>query len=527
MAASPEPTTVRGVAPGGSDGIACFVLPEGMDERSLAGVLECSVIDRHRVRRRWYDTFDWRLWDAGLVLEVEGVEPSLRVTARDRTDHRVRWEARVGFVPNTTAELPHGPWRRSLGPLLGNRALVEAGSEVVEATRLTATDEAGKTVALVLVDRLESGDRRARIVPLVGYDRAARSLRRRLADEPGVEASQRHPLFDATVGGRCPQDDDNHFGAGIEVGWPAHRGVAELLERLHATMTDNLPYLVGWPPDTEFLHDYRVAVRRSRSVLKMAAGVVGPQDRRRARELLRHLQASTGRSRDLDVMAEDLLSWRAELGDGGCDLDPLLQLVEAEQATARAEVARVLASEDHARADRAYREVLARMRDPAPDAPEATSTVGEVAAARITRAYRRMVRAGRAVDDSSPASAVHQVRIRGKELRYAVEAFTAVLDPEAAGDFTHSLKRFQNLLGAYNDASVQAGAIEDLSHQLAGQGPDAVRAVMAAGRLTHQLGQRQEKLRRGFADALASFDSKATRRQLRAMLAPAVQGRHR
>ncbi len=59
------------------------------------------------------------------------------------------------------------------------------------------------------------------------------------------------------------------------------------------------------------------------------------------------------------------------------------------------------------------------------DRPAATMPIGELAGERIRKVYRRMVQMGRAIDDSSPPEAYHELRKKGKELRYLLELFGA------------------------------------------------------------------------------------------------------
>ena len=75
---------------------------------------------------------------------------------------------------------------------------------------------------------------------------------------------------------------------------------------------------------------------------------------------------------------------------------------------------------------------LARARD-APrlrTRPMPTVAIELVAADRIRRVYRRMVRDGSAIDDDSPAEALHDLRKRGKELRYLLELFGGLFEPK-------------------------------------------------------------------------------------------------
>ena len=53
--------------------------------------------------------------------------------------------------------------------------------------------------------------------------------------------------------------------------------------------------------DSEFLHDFRVSVRRSRAVQRELKGVFAPAELARFRAEFRWLQQVTGDARDLDV----------------------------------------------------------------------------------------------------------------------------------------------------------------------------------------------------------------------------------
>jgi CHAD domain-containing protein len=75
------------------------------------------------------------------------------------------------------------------------------------------------------------------------------------------------------------------------------RRLAEIAE---ATLPGTLEDL-----DPEFLHDFRVAIRRTRSMLRELAGVLPAEVEDRARSDLRRVQAVTGPTRDLDVYLQD------------------------------------------------------------------------------------------------------------------------------------------------------------------------------------------------------------------------------
>src|SRR5690606_22537648 len=125
-----------------------------------------------------------------------------------------------------------------------------------------------------------------------------------------------------------------------------------------------------------------------------------------------------------------------------------------------------------------------------------------VAGRRIRKVYRRMVAMGEAVDDASPATALHDLRKRGKELRYLLELFGGLWPGDAAREMVRALKSLQDVLGTHQDREVQADALRSLAPDLAGMegGPDA---LLALGAVVDRLGAEQRAARERFAERFA------------------------
>jgi CHAD domain-containing protein len=141
--------------------------------------------------------------------------------------------------------------------------------------------------------------------------------------------------------------------------------------------------------------------------------------------------------------------------------------------------------------------------------------VGELAGTRIRKVYRRMVRMGEAIDSSSPAESYHELRKKGKELRYLLELFGAALYPrEVVGPMVKALKGLQDVLGRHQDREVQVAMLHSLRDEVA-RHPDGARALMSMGALVGQLEQDQLAARAAFAERFAEFASKAQRRRVK------------
>ena len=95
----------------------------------------------------------------------------------------------------------------------------------------------------------------------------------------------------------------------------------------------------------------------------------------------------------------------------------------------------------------------------------------EVAGERIRKVYRRMLKMGGAIDEASPAEYYHELRKKGKELRYLLELFGAPLYPEeVVKPMIKTLKALQDVLGRHQDREVQIALLRSL-------GPDVGEAA--------------------------------------------------
>src|SRR5207248_6916699 len=109
----------------------------------------------------------------------------------------------------------------------------------------------------------------------------------------------------ATLAGVPVAGCSSKLDIAVERDQPAAEAFGVVCRRLAEIVEANLPGVID-DVDTEFLHDLRVAIRRTRSVLKELKGVLPPDDEVRARSELRWIQEITGPTRDLDVQ---LLEW--------------------------------------------------------------------------------------------------------------------------------------------------------------------------------------------------------------------------
>jgi CHAD domain-containing protein len=122
-----------------------------------------------------------------------------------------------------------------------------------------------------------------------------------------------------------------------------------------------------------------------------------------------------------------------------------------------------------------------------------------------------MVKTGAAIDEDSPAEALHELRKKGKELRYLLEFFAPVFPADVVKPMVGSLKRLQDVLGRFQDREVQADLLRSLGDQVAALDGGA-RALMAMGVFVQRLLADQTDARAEFAESFAAFANKSQRK---------------
>ncbi|HEY2260155.1 MAG TPA: CHAD domain-containing protein [Solirubrobacteraceae bacterium] len=257
--------------------------------------------------------------------------------------------------------------------------------------------------------------------------------------------------------------------------------------------------------DPEYLHQLRISVRRSRTVQRQLAQVFEPLDLPGFRSEFRWLQRVTGEARDLDVYVDEFEAMRAMVAPSiRADLDPLRQVLGHWRMSARSETARALCSQrtDDLLAD--WEMLLEGLvHRPLDDRPAAAEPIAKLAGKRIRRAYKRVLALGQAIGEDSHAEAYHELRKKGKELRYLLDLFGSQLfAAEVVDPLVRSLKALQDVLGRHQDREVQVALLRSLAAEVAGL-PRGPAALMAMGVLVDRLLADEVAARREFAERFA------------------------
>lgn len=254
---------------------------------------------------------------------------------------------------------------------------------------------------------------------------------------------------------------------------PAVDHVRAYLARQVAAIERTDP-MVRTGDDEEAVHDLRVAIRRSRAVLRTASRLFDPGWVASLRAELKWLAGETAPLRDLDVLL-------SSIGSGAeADLARVVKELEGEREDARL---RLRAALDSGRYFALIDEL--RLAVEHPPVRNVDASLRKLARAEFERLRCRMDALGARPTDA----ALHRARISAKRSRYAAELATPVVG-KPAEKFVAAAKALQEVAGAHQDGVVAEARIRAAAKQTRSAG-----AAFAAGRFVERQTTRQKQAR--------------------------------
>lgn len=477
------------------------------------------------IRRTLLDSFDARLRSSGLrlVLVESDERKVLTLTGTDM----VAATAEVAIVPQRTAELPAGSFRARVGAALGVRALVPRLYLSCTASHGHRFDTSNRTISVVTV----STDVQVQCPVVLHVDRPFIEVTELVGEvrsfEKALAVVSEHHLKElgtdlmSVVAEAAGVDLGDLSGAPtIALGskQPAIDGFRAVLRNLLAAARANIDG-ASRNVDVEFLHDLRVAIRRTRSVLAEGRRVVPPDEVAWARERFGWLAGMAGPARDLDVM---LVEWDGIIRpfdestrESLAGVDALCQRRCDE---AHDDLAQCLSSQETVDLLNRWQEWLDEPDEKIACGDHGNRALGDVVAARLTKAQTKLIDAGSRITAESPADELHDLRKKAKRLRYLFESFGALIADDERKRFVQRLKALQDNLGEHQDAQVQAERLTAIAAELRSDNA-TTETLLALGRVIERLDARRISARDEFATRFAAYDTDSTNDVFNAVVA--------
>jgi CHAD domain-containing protein len=249
-------------------------------------------------------------------------------------------------------------------------------------------------------------------------------------------------------------------------------------------------------------------------VLKIGRSVLPGGLLDRYRPEFKWLGDLTTPTRDLDVYLLGFDAMGGQLVSATtADLLPFHDHLQAQRDLAYRQLVRGLRSARFASLARGWRRELDGLASGSRRRPKA----GTFAARRIARAHQRVLAGGGGIDAATPPQALHDLRKRCKELRYALEVFASLYPQAVQWRAVAELKSLQDCLGTFQDTEVQRDELRAFAAQMMAARTAPPDTLLAMGEIAATLAGRQRATRSEFAARFAEFASPRGRARIGAL----------
>ncbi|MCG6971156.1 MAG: CHAD domain-containing protein, partial [Gammaproteobacteria bacterium] len=426
------------------------------------------------VSRTYLDTFDWRLFAAGLQLEYAQNDHHhsyvLQQVEAQHTIATIRTPEPIRFV----WDLPEGVLKKQLAPLIEMRALLPVVSLRSKFRELDILNKEEKTVLRVRVEEnklLKTSshpgillNRGIVLHAIRGYKKNYDAALTLLQDELHLTPSKEDVYTKALIKSKIvPGQYSSKLTIALDPQMRADAASKKILLLLLNTLQANHQGTIE-DIDSEFLHDFRVACRRTRSALSQIKEVFPQKTTDRYKREFAWLGEVTGPTRDLDVYLLTFDDYKKRVPEHlqGA-LEPLHEFLRKQQTLEQKKLAQAIQSVRYQRLITGWRQFLEAPVPIRPSAANADRSIIAVGSDRTWKMYKRVINEGEAIRDNSPPDDLHELRKSCKKLRYLMEFFHSLYAEEKITKLIKALKQLQSNLGDYNDLHVQIESLERFS----------------------------------------------------------------
>ncbi len=506
-----------------------FAIP---DQFKLAQLLEMlqryakvRVESCRTTKRTIFDTFNWLLYQKGAYLEMQQID----------TQKTIVWHAAnnvvgenipgLSKVPVFAHDLPPSALRNNLAALIDVRALQPQISISSHATSICVINDEGKALVRIKLDEMTCKKHTARreiklckyltLQRIKGYNEDFDKLAAFIAAQSFMPAYANLPKLALLTLGITPHDYNSNFKVKLDPNLSAIDAARKILSGLLDVIKLNkLGTIEGI--DTEYLHDLRIAVRKSRSLLTRLKLVFPASRISRYINEFAWLGQATAPVRDLDVYLLNFDTYSNSIPEKHRQaLQPLHAYLRQQRDIEQKKLVDTLQSKRFNKLITDWRAFLLRPISTTESAPNAHRDILSLADEFIWKLYRKVLKEGKAIKPESPDEDLHELRKTCKKLRYLMAFFKSLYSEREISHAIKILKQFQSLLGDFQDYSVQTLMLEQFLDHMRAANVLEKGTSNAIQALVITLQKKQKTTRKHFSDAFEVFSSNANQAEFR------------
>ncbi len=251
----------------------------------------------------------------------------------------------------------------------------------------------------------------------------------------------------------------------------------------------------------ETLHQFRVSIRKLKSIMDIFKVFLLPSWYAKHRQNLSFLMTQTNANRDRDVLLEQMPFYQSLLPKKiQKGLIPLQKLLLKEKEI----------SDKHLLTfaeDELLEYELTSLSKPGIKSYSSEESISQpiiITAMRIVKKQiSNILKKGKRLDANSEDEEYHRLRIKYKKLRYFIEVTQSLIEPKKYEESIKSIKKMQTILGDFNDYQVQQSLLLSFGNEPALQGKKSKKAMAQLAIELEKLKEEKEDLfRKKFAEML-------------------------
>lgn len=291
--------------------------------------------------------------------------------------------------------------------------------------------------------------------------------------------------------------------------------VLEVMERNEAGIEAN--------QNPEFLHQFRIAVRRCRSIMGEIKQVIPVRILKRIQCNLSWLNQVTGPGRDIDIYLQNFSNYQSGLSaDIQNDLDPFREHLLKHKKYEYIKLVQAIHSPRYFRFKIFLRNYSSRPTVKRTLLANAKAPVSVNCEKRIWHVFQRVIKTGAHITKHSKDEVLHDMRKMCKKLRYLLEFCQHSYPENDVARLIHELKQLQDCLGEFQDHSVEIISTQDFTQQMRIGNDINEKTEQAINCLLDKLQKKQHKERKKFKKAYATFSHKENRSTFKRLFKPAT-----
>jgi len=495
-----------------------FIIPDDQKIPDLVSSIRENFSLRQQpetvYHRTLYDTFDWRLYKSGTALEVHDDGRSRRIYWREEKDGPFKIQLALRNVPQLAADLPDSEFRRQLQSVISVRELLPQIKLRIKRQPYVVLDNSEKIVVRLYADTCWYSPSKLRADRVLSKRLTIKAVKGYAADYQRVEAFLKTlptPLQTAQdnlmklaliTTGVSPEEYSTRLNLRLDPEIKGEQAFKEILLRLLEIMQQNTAGCVRGR-DTEFMHDYRVAIRKIRVALKQFNQLYPQAVSKEYKNFFSHLGELTTPVRDLDLLLQLLENDLQGLDEfEQQQLQPLREYLLQTRAAAQKKLVEVLKSSSYREKIKGWRDFLLQPETVQADTGKQATAAYKLADEFLWDTNKQTLQEAKAITGSSDAVKLHELRKTFKKLRYLTEFFGSLYPAVKLRALLQSLIDVQDHLGAYNDRYIQTGLVKAFIEHSANE-----QAIKASEHLINILEQQQLDAGLKFKESYTAYAS--------------------